>query len=356
VNSQRQVKLGTLVSDLTLSGDIAAYNGNHVVYFVGEQPCHKDGTEILSIKHSDLSQQLVEGVTVNRQFSNKPPNGYRNYYDKMTRYVAIISNEAIALDPGVTPTPFLPVETTESESPFAYLDSASSRSDIVLETAKFQGLRIAIVGVGGTGSYVLDLIAKTPVKEIHLFDGDQLLQHNAFRSPGAASIKQLGARPLKVDYFAEQYSKIHRGIVRHPYRIDMSNVDQLRGMNFVFICVDRGESRKLLVEKLEELGINFIDVGMGLVKVDSRLSGILRVTTSTAEKRNHLRDGQRAPFHDIEDEEYVHNIQIADLNCLNAALAVVKWKKLCGFYLDLEQEHHSTYTISGDMVTNDDQK
>jgi hypothetical protein len=35
--------------------------------------------------------------------------------------------------------------------------------------------KIAIIGLGGTGSYVLDLAAKTPVKEIHLFDGDKFL-------------------------------------------------------------------------------------------------------------------------------------------------------------------------------------
>jgi hypothetical protein len=31
----------------------------------------------------------------------------------------------------------------------------------------------------------LDFVAKTPVEEIHLFDSDVFLQHNAFRAPGA---------------------------------------------------------------------------------------------------------------------------------------------------------------------------
>ena len=48
------------------------------------------------------------------------------------------------------------------------------------------------------------------------------------------------------------------------------------------------------------------------------------------------------------------SIQIADLNALNAALAVVKWKKVCGFYHDAVQEHFSTYTINVNMLTNDD--
>jgi tRNA A37 threonylcarbamoyladenosine dehydratase len=45
--------------------------------------------------------------------------------------------------------------------------------------------------MGGTGSYILDLVAKTAVMEIHLFDGDDFNQHNAFRAPGAASLEDL---------------------------------------------------------------------------------------------------------------------------------------------------------------------
>jgi tRNA A37 threonylcarbamoyladenosine dehydratase len=37
-------------------------------------------------------------------------------------------------------------------------------------TAKLEGKKIAIVGVGCTGSYILDLVAKTPVSEIHMYD------------------------------------------------------------------------------------------------------------------------------------------------------------------------------------------
>jgi hypothetical protein len=55
------------------------------------------------------------------------------------------------------------------------------------------------------------------------------------------------------------------------------------------------------------------------------------------------------------NRDYSQNIQIADLNSLNAALAVIKWKKLLGFYRDLEHEHFSTYTIDGNLVTNEDQ-
>ena len=77
--------------------------------------------------------------------------------------------------------------------------------------------KVAIVGVGGTGSYVLDLVAKTPVREIHLFDGDDFLQHNAFRAPGAPSLEQLVAKPKKASYFKAIYDKMRTGIFVHEF-------------------------------------------------------------------------------------------------------------------------------------------
>jgi len=83
------------------------------------------------------------------------------------------------------------------------------------------------------------------------------------------------------------------------------------------------------------------------------LWAICRVTTSTPDQREHI--SQRVSFSDNDsDNPYDKNIQVADLNALNAALAVIKWKKLCGFYLDLEKEHNTTYTTSCNLLTSDD--
>ena len=80
------------------------------------------------------------------------------------------------------------------------------------------------------------------------------------------------------------------------------------------------------------MGHPFIDVGMGIDLTDDALGGILRVTTSTPQKRTHVWEKDRIPFSDGDgNDEYSRNIQIADLNALNAALAVIKWKKLFGF-------------------------
>ncbi len=149
---------------------------------------------------------------------------------------------------------------------------------------------------------------------------------------------------------------MRRGIVPHDFHIDASNVGGLEGMDFVFLCVDNGEVKRPIIEKLEELGTPFVDLGMGIELVDDQLQGIVRVTTSTAEKRDHVRNRKRIGLTGGDaDGMYYRNIQIADLNSLNASLAVINWKKLFGFYRDFEHEHFSTYTVDGNLIINEDQ-
>ena len=353
VNASRQIKRGVLISTLKTAGDTTVAPDTHVAYFEGEQPCLADGRHIEGIKNASAPPQ---GISADLTFSAKPmPNGaYEDYYDKVTAYVSILSGPAQEIDPSVTARTFPPIPTEEGDgSPFCYMDTASSRSEITHVTRKLENMKVAIIGLGGTGSYVLDLIAKTPVSEIHLFDRDEFLSHNAFRSPGAASLDELRSRPRKTGYLKTIYSKMHRGIVDHEVFASEASGDVLRGMHWVFFCVDNGPARKTLVELLETFGVSFIDVGMGVDLIDEALGGILRVTASTPKQREHLR--RRVSFAEPDDRgEYSSNIQIADLNALNAALAVIKWKKFCGFYHDLEREYTSTYTIDGNHLANAD--
>lgn len=358
LNSSKEVKRGVLVSKLVLAGNVTTKPDSHVAYFVGDYPCRSDGAEIAEIKNASQRQSFTPEVVINHTFSAKPKpsDHYQDYYEKVTTYVAIISGPAKLVDPSVTAKTFPvhePGKEDDEESVFNYIDTASSRAAIDSVTGKLALGGIAIVGLGGTGSYVLDLVAKTPVRKIHLFDGDTFLQHNAFRSPGAPAIEELQAKPAKTRYFVGIYSKMHRGIAVHESQIDETNVEQLQPMDFVFLCLDQGPAKGRIVQKLEEFGVPFVDVGMGVDLTDNTLGGILRVTTSTALKRDHVPN--RISFADDDGEnEYANNIQIADLNALNAALAVIKWKKLFGFYRDLKGEHHTTYTIDGNLLLNED--
>lgn len=356
VNSRQEVKLGTLVSALTTAGNQTVAPDTHVAMWIGEHPCDRQGVALQKISHSGR-QQLTQDLTVDHSFSSKPTPGgkYADYFDKMTAYIAIFLSHANSVDPNATAKTYPVVRAAEEDSVFEYLDTASSRAQITMATQKLEVPKLAIIGLGGTGSYVLDLVAKTPPKQIHLFDGDVMLSHNAFRAPGAPTADELETKQKKVHFLQRIYSKMRRGVIAHPYHIDPETVGELQQMDFVFICIDAGEAKQLIVEALEKFGVPFIDVGMGIDLVDDALGGVLRVTTSTPAKRDHFRRRVSLADPGVEDE-YDRNIQVADLNSLNAALAVIKWKKLSGFYLDHEKEHHSTYSIDCNMLTSDDCK
>jgi hypothetical protein len=58
---------------------------------------------------------------------------------------------------------------------------------------------------------------------------------------------------------------------------------------------------------------------------------------------------------DVAGEDiYGSRAQVSDMNMLAAALAVIRFKKHFGFYLDLEGEHHSVFQMDGAVMVNDD--
>jgi hypothetical protein len=354
VNARKEVKRGILAAELgNVAGDVVVAPSNHVAFFTGECPCNADGSPLPGV--TPVNQVVDKDLTLNFQISRKPSLGpYPDFYAKMRTYIDILSGPALAIDPTATAKTFPVVVPAEGESVFHYLDTAATKAGIIAANGKLETGKTGIVGVGGAGCYVLDLVAKTPVPEIHLFDGDEFLNHNAFRSPGAPSLEELRGKPKKVAYFRDLYSKMRRHIVAHDCYIDEGNVELLRDMDFVFICIDKGRSKRLIVERLEEWCKPFIDVGMGVQLVDDALLGILTVTASTPGKRDHLRG--RVAFSDGEAEnEYSRSVQIADLNALNATLAVIKWKKLRGYYHETGNEHFCAYTIANNRMANEDQ-
>lgn len=352
VNARREIAYGKLITALNLNGNTTARPPDHVIQFMGEHPCHKDGTIITQIQHAAQNTQLFDGIVMNFSFSNKPKNGYPDYYDKVNTYAELIASPARSIDPSVTAKTFKAIPTKDEQSVFNYIDTNSTRAHILQANAKFIGQKIGVIGAGGTGAYILDMLAKTPVAEIHLFDGDVFHQHNAFRCPGAPPLSLFDDQPKKVSYLKNIYSNMHRGIHTHDTFITEDNLHLLGTLNFVFLCVDSNRVRGLIIMYLMEHKIPFIDVGLGVSLVEDQLIGTLRATLITPEQHDHL--DKRIGKSDNDDNEYATNIQIADLNALNAMLAVIKWKKWSGFYQDLKEEHHSTYSINTSQLIHED--
>ena len=329
---------------------------------LARRPRPGDGSVLATVVIGSVPTNVGE-VLVNHTMSKKPTTDgqqYRDYHHKIETYVALIAGPAHQINPEVTARTYpviAPDPDTDGDSPFEYLDTSTTRNGLNFVADKLRTGPVAILGLGGTGAYVLDLVAKTPVEAIHLWDGDRYVQHNAFRAPGAPSVETLAAVPQKVAYYATTYGHMRRRIVPHDVYLTDENVDELRSMSFIFVAVDDGPSRKLIVTKLEEFNIPFIDVGLGVEEVDGALLGQVRTTLSVDGSRSHVREGHRIPFGNMDgiNDDYSRNIQIAPLNMLNAALAVTKWLKYLGYLIDLEHECHSVYQTSGNCIVNEDQ-
>jgi hypothetical protein len=340
---------GILISSLEMSGDITNQPRDHVAYWTGEHPCHSDGQKITSIENGSAAQTFGDGVQADFTFSAKA--AYRDYHHKITTYLGRIVGEATKLDPDATAQTFPAIHADDGENVFKYVDTATSRAGIGMVNEKLSGQKIGIIGLGGTGSYILDFVAKTPVAEIHLVDGDVFSQHNAFRSPGAPGHEVLEQRQKKVSYFGEIYSRMRNGIIVHDAYMDGTNLALLDSLDFVFLCADRGPIKAEIVARLVANGTPFVEVGMGILLVDGSLGGIVRTTTSTKETRD-----LAAPHISYADDdgganEYASNIQIAELNALNAAIAVIQWKKYFRFYQDMREQYNTGFSIgSGEII------
>lgn len=246
-------------------------------------------------------------------------------------------------------------EMQASAGPFVYADTASTRAGIEAVSQRLTGGTIAIIGLGGTGSVVLDLLSKTQVDRLILIDGDRAEQHNAFRWPGAMALEDIAGGVSKVDYFASVYGRMHRGIVAHPVHLGPETLTLPENTDFVFMCVDSVEARAFIIPELESRHLPFIDCGLGLSLIDDRLIGLIRVTTSTPAMRAHVHDKGRIPTSGRDDDDlYRSNIQVADLNMLAGTLAVIQYKQLLGFYHDSEAEYHAVYATDGNHIINED--
>jgi hypothetical protein len=242
----------------------------------------------------------------------------------------------------ITPLTFNTQEEV-GEFVFKVRDSLTSRAEIGDLASLFKDDRIAIIGLGGTGSYVLDFLAKTPVKEILGFDGDWFHVHNAFRSPGWIGIDYLGKR--KAEVYQSIYETFREGIRIETKYILADSLEELDGVTFAFVCVDKGQARSEIVDLLNKMHIPFIDVGMGLDRDKGPISGILRTTNFTAGSAESILAKQWVPLTDPPDDIYHNNIQIGELNALNACIAVIKYKQIRGFYNDDNQFSQLLFTI-----------
>lgn len=349
VAADKTIKRGTLSSVFTTNAGIANPPGTHQVWFTGEFPCYANGTPMDALGMDHNESERFPGFKVNHFFSNKPDGvtSFPDHYCQLIHYVNLIVDQVQPLQPEATAKTRQTPVIYETDSVFRYPDSASARGQYLPTSERLALGKIAIIGLGGTGGYVLDQVAKTPVREIHLYDGDEFLEHNAFRAPGAARADELAKRMQKVDYFHQRYDAMHKGITPHSQYVTEVNLEEVGGYDFVFLCVDKGPVRALIGEFLMARNVPFIDCGMDihLAPDTQQLYGVCRATLLSPGKSEHWKTC--VPVQEDEAEAiYDKNIQVSDMNTMNALLAVMKWKQYFGFYTDDFRSHQVQFSVS----------
>ena len=350
VTPEKIVAYGRLALPITFSGDVVRdESGDHRIWWICEQPCDELGQPLAG--PSPQSHAITADVVATFMVSSKPKTAgsFATTYDKIVSYVRVLSHPAKAIDPKASATPGAGWSEVPSDLPFVYPDTGTSRAGLADLNVKFRGHRVGIIGLGGTGSYILDHVSKTWVDGIELFDGDTFDNHNAYRAPGAADIGDLELRPNKAEHFARQFSHMHTGITAHPVFITAANLGLLEGCTFVFLAAGEAEDKGAILSWLRQRRIPAIEVGMGIRDEGGYLSGLLAVV-------NHFPDQPEPTITTTSGgvNEYDRNIQVSDLNCLNAVLAVGNWKKYLGYYATSAQVGETVYKVFTGTIRNGD--
>lgn len=349
LDDQRALQIGAIVTKLDFVDRLQVKQEDHQIYFAGSVPYGLDGVPIPNLGGGPKAIPLSKtDVVVQRSFSNKPRNEsgtlvpFENFFDKIEHYVRVISGPAISLH-RANPLTFRVDANVVSASVFKFHDTLTSRAEIGDLVTVFKNETVAIIGLGGTGAYLLDYLVKTPVKEIRAFDGDVFQIHNAYRSPGKLDETELGQRKAAV--YRARYEGFRDGLVFSEKYIDRTSADALEGVTFAFVCVDKGSARSEIFDVLISLRIPFIDVGMGLIRLQNALSGLVRTTYYSTDTAEAVRSLRLAEMADDPDDLYRTNVQISELNALNASFAVIRYKQLRNFYFDNNKLFHLLFGI-----------
>ena len=289
---------------------------------------HADGTPIGNLVGGD--GKTWSNISI-RRGSQGSPEDDGSASDLVHRYAKQIIGSVSAA--GYSQTTFLTMP-----GPFKIPNTFEARAGIGPVQDRIRHQRLAIIGLGGTGAYLLDLIAKTPVKEVHLLDSDDVEWHTFMRAPGAPTVEEMQSCRTgslrKVDYYRSKYSSLREGIYPHAVRVDspatLSEFLAAHPIDYAFVCIDQateGDSPRqdVVYRALSVAGVPFIDSGVSITVENGAVRGA--VTTSAYDVGSM---GWKNAIPNARIEGNVpgyRNVQLPEVNALAASLAVMEWRR-----------------------------
>ena len=256
-----------------------------------------DGTEIgnrVAQGNNWCSLSIKKGTT-------ESPAEYENVWEQLLRYVYVISE-----------------------------GGAADRIKMEEWRAKLKKEVVGIVGLGGTGSYILDLVSKTDIGRIIAWDGDSLEERNTRRGVGPAKRLREKLGQNKSQVLSEEYADNECEIAFHACDFTEDDIETLREVSFLFIAVDRNESREVVRRAADHVGVACIDVGLGLRVQEGAVTGGCQAALFNGQGNR-----QSEPINDggvAGGEQAYRMVHLPEIHALNAALAVIKWRRFRGQY------------------------
>ena len=267
--------------------------------------------------------------------SRRRPEPYPNYGQKMLTYTRLIAREAVSNWRGASPG----VVEVKDANHLVDHETGLNRARVGHLNALLAKENVAVIGAGGTGAHIVDLVSKSNVRQIDIYDPDYVSAHTQLRWPGIVERRIVEEKMNKAEYLAALYARrTNRNIQGHPFAISKDNLTYLNGKTMVFVAIDKGPARREILTGLADLSLDFIDCGIDLQGSDGPLTASLRIircqAEQSAEKRSELAMLAPGGPDATDDDLYAQNIQTGEMNSLNATLAVIAWKQGIGFYRD----------------------
>lgn len=160
-------------------------------------------------------------------------------------------------------------EATEEATTMPTTDEAFLRNQQAFgakTVSMLSRLRVGVVGCSGTGSWVVEMLARLGVGELVLVDPDVIERKNLNRIVNSTAA-DAAARRAKVKVFARAIRRLGVGTKVIPCHSDILQhkvVQALAGCDFLFGCVDSADGRDALNRIAAFYTIPYIDVGVHL--------------------------------------------------------------------------------------------
>ena len=332
---------GYLICHLARSGEDIASPSDHTAKWIGDEvPHHRDGREMDKLILDRTPTTWSNGRTSICTMSRNLPEPYTDYGQKMLTYARLIAQEASndwrIPDHGKISVKdknrLVDKETGLNRVGIGHLDKLLAKENL------------AVIGAGGTGGHIVDLISKTNVQQIDIFDPDEVSVHTQLRWPGVVERNLVSQGTNKAEYLASFYGRRTNCNLRgYPVKVTKANLSLVTDKTMVFVAIDDGKARREILTGLAASNVNFLDCGIDLQLVggadnDDALTASARITRcheeESPEKQLEIAKGTPGG-NDVEANNlYARNIQTVEMNSLNATLAVIAWKQAIGFYQD----------------------